>query len=53
MTVMYIQLGIGSVDDKSTPQKVSFDLAVGEYIIRISAGDNFAMALTSAGDFYF
>ncbi len=34
------QLGIGSVDDKSTPQKVSFDLAVGEYIIRISAGDN-------------
>ena len=29
------QLGIGSVDDKSTPQKVSFDLAVGEYIIRI------------------
>ena len=46
------QLGIGSVDDKSTPQKVSFDLAVGEYIIRISAGDNFAMALTSAGDVY-
>ncbi|MCI5605316.1 MAG: hypothetical protein MR413_06675, partial [Clostridia bacterium] len=47
------QLGIGSTDNYDTPQEVTFDgMSAGEYIIRVSAGDSFAMALSNAGNVY-
>ncbi|MCC8066420.1 MAG: hypothetical protein LIO94_04880, partial [Clostridiales bacterium] len=44
------QLGIGSTDNYDTPQTVTFDsLENDEYIIRVAAGDSFAMALSNNG----